>query len=103
MGIAMASSGGGGGSGSAINVIGELVQHVESGQEASCELSALGFSRESIDKCVKSLRGSCFLPAQGGRWPFQHILQTDGSGDLCNGHIRVWPQDPRIPPIFQSL
>ena len=51
-----ASPGGGGGSGNggAINVIGELVQHVEAGQEASCELSAVGFSRESIDINVLS-------------------------------------------------
>ena len=56
----MASPGGGGGgggsggNGGAVNVIGELVQHVESGQEASCELSAVGFSRESIDINVLS-------------------------------------------------
>ena len=59
--IGMASPGGGGGAGGAgggnggaVNVIGELVQHVESGQEASCEISAVGFSRENIDINVLS-------------------------------------------------
>ena len=53
----MASPDGDGGrsnQGGAVNVIGELVQHVESGQEASCELSAVGLSRESIDINVLS-------------------------------------------------
>jgi hypothetical protein len=46
--------GGGGGGIGAVNVIGELVQHVEAGQEASCELSAVGFNRESVDINVLS-------------------------------------------------
>ena len=46
-------TGDGGGNGG-VNVIGELIQHVESGQEASCEFSAVGFSRETIDINVLS-------------------------------------------------
>ena len=49
----MALTGDGGGNGG-VNVIGELIQHVESGQEASCEFSAVGFSRETIDINVLS-------------------------------------------------
>ena len=40
---------GGASGGPAVNIIGDIVQHVSSGQEASCELSAVGLTRESID------------------------------------------------------
>lgn len=39
----------GAGGGGAINIIGDIVQHVSAGQEAVCELSAVGYTRESID------------------------------------------------------
>ena len=32
-----------------VNVVGDVVQHVASGSETSCELSALGCSKENID------------------------------------------------------
>ena len=53
-----ATSGGGGGNGNptsgsgnanGVNVVGDIVQHVASGSETSCELSALGCSKENID------------------------------------------------------
>ena len=44
-----AGGAGGGGGGGAINIIGDIVQHVSAGQEAVCELSAVGYTRENID------------------------------------------------------
>ena len=46
---AAAAGGGPAAATGAINIIGDIVQHVSAGQEAVCELSAVGYTRESID------------------------------------------------------
>lgn len=47
-------AGGGEGGGGSLSVIGEIVQHVAAGQEASCEFSAFGLTRDNIDVNILS-------------------------------------------------
>ena len=38
-----------GAGGGVLSIVGDVVQHVAAGQEATCEFTAVGFTKENID------------------------------------------------------